>query len=170
MKQQLYYSPYTHCFKCNVCNYKLDYSDEITLYLESRPHKNNSLQISNFFETLISSINKEKDIIDQERKEKIIRLEIQRDKEKIEFLEERDLRVKTIEKLCANAFELFKSHVLHEHTDICYDCNTCDKKFIRIKDAIKKRHNCSYKKTKLKKVIYPIFGKDVSSVILSFLD
>jgi len=73
-------------------------------------------------------------------------------------------------KICENAINIIKEHILHEHPKYGYDCSTCDRKFIRKIDVIKKNHNCSYKKTKLKKYLGNLLNKDVSTIILDFLE
>lgn len=163
MKSQLYYSPYTYCLKCNVCGYKLDWDDEITNFMETRPsYSNNDVIIA---QSLLQALgtryiqSKESDEVKKEREEK-----------KQLFIKERNIRTKYIMNVNNNAIKLFREHVLVNHSELCHSCETCDKKFIRIKDAIKKRHKCSYKKTKLKKKLLPFFYKDIGSVILDYLE
>ena len=69
-----------------------------------------------------------------------------------------------------NAYKLLEEHLLLKHNEKCYECKTCDKKFIRIKDVIKKRHNCSYKKTKLKKRLDKYFITVLANLILGYIE
>lgn len=75
-----------------------------------------------------------------------------------------------IKRVMTNAYSLMEEHLINEHNDKCYDCNSCDKKFMKIKDVIKKNHNCSYKKTKLKKRLEKHFYPDISNLILGFIE
>jgi flagellar biosynthesis regulator FlbT len=72
--------------------------------------------------------------------------------------------------IAKKAQELIDEHILLEHPESCYECKSCDKKFVRIKDTIKKRHNCSYKKTKLKKRLEKHFYPDINSIILGYIE